>query len=160
MERSVSNFACQRGLPFEDQLEDYTRDGHYRLIVIAYLMYEVVRNQDMELLFTQGCHQRNLSVIFITQFHFPRGKHTRTIASNTWCMVLMKTVRDATHVSVLARQLFPGNAQGFMRAYQDALEGNYGYLVVDTSPRGNDQRHLRTRIFPGENPIVCRLKES
>lgn len=96
-------------------------------------------------------------MIFITQNLFPGGKHARTIALNTWYMVLMKNVRDASTVSVLGRQLFPGKTRGFMIAYQDALDDEYGYLVVDTSPRAKEQRRLRTRIFPGEDPIVYRL---
>ena len=75
-------------------------------------------------------------------------------------MILMKNVRAASQVSILGRQLFPGNTRGFMQAYQDALEGDYGYLVVDTSPRGNDQYRLHTRIFAGENPIVHLLKST
>lgn len=158
MERTIPHFTCQRGLPSEDQLEDFTRDRRHRMIIVDDLMHEVVRNQNMELLFTQGCHHRKISVIFITQNLFPKGKHARTIALNTWYLVLMKNPRDVSQVAVLGRQLFPGKTQGFIKAYEDAVGADFGYLVIDNSPRGNEQHRLRTRVLPGEEPIVYVLK--
>ena len=109
----------------------------------------------MELLFTQGTHHRCVSVILITQNLFPRGKHARTIALNTWYLVLMKNLRDTSQVSVLGRQLYPGKTKGFMEAYQDAL--THGYMVVDMSPHAENQYRIRTRIFPDEDTIVYQL---
>ena len=63
------------------------------LIVIDDLMHRVVEDKEMELLFTQGTHHKCVSVILITQNLYPRGKHARTIALNTWYLVLMKNLR-------------------------------------------------------------------
>ena len=119
------------------------------------LMHDVVEQKDMELLFTQGTHHRRVSVIFITQNLFPRGKHARTIALNTWYLVLMKNLRDSSTVNTLSRQLYPGKSKGFMEAYQDAL--TQGYMVVDMSPHAEDAYRLRTRVFPKEDTIVYKL---
>ena len=119
------------------------------------LIHEVVHNKNMELLFTQGCHHRCVSVILITQNLFQQGKHARTIALNTWYMVLMQNVRDVSQVGILGRQLYPGKVKGFMKAYEDALK--QGYLLIDMSPRGDNRYRLRTNIFPGQLPIVYRL---
>ena len=155
MERTIPNFNSKEGLPSAEELDDFTSDRRHKLIIIDDLMHEVMRNKSLELLFTQGCHHRKISVILITQNLYPGGKHARTIALNTWYMILMKNLRDISQVGILGRQLYPGKSKGFVKAYEDAL--THGYLVVDISPRAEDQYRLRTNIFPGEDPIVYKL---
>ena len=108
----------------------------------------------MELLFTQGYHHRRISVIFMTQNLFQKGSESRTIALNTYYLILMKNVRDAAQITYLGRQLFPRRANFLSAAYTDATQEPYGYLLVDTSPHAEDKYRLRTHIFPGEDPIV------
>jgi len=129
-------------------------NDRHRLIVLDDLMHRVVQNVDMELLFTQGCHHRRLSVVFITQNIFPRGTKSRTIALNTTYLVMMKNVRDVSQVATLGRQLFPGRSKILTSAFADATSLPFGYLVVDMSPHSEDTYRLRTRVFPGEDPIV------
>ena len=105
MEQSLSNFYSKQGLPTVEEMDDFTKDKKHKLIIIDDLMHEVMKNKDMELLFTQGCHHRRLSVILITQNLYPEGKHARTIALNTWYMILMKNLRDVSQVGILGRQL-------------------------------------------------------
>ncbi len=154
MERTIPNFTSRRGLLSSAELDELTSDRQHRLIIVDDLAHEVLQNPDMELLFTQGCHHRKISVIFITQNLYGQGKHARTIALNTWYLILMKNMRDVSQISTLGRQLFPGKAKTFVEAYQDALKRPYGYLVVDTSPHGDDAYRIRTDIFPGQDPVI------
>lgn len=155
MQQQIPHFTAKQGLISMEELNEYTQDRQHKLIILDDLMHEVVEHKDMELLFTQGTHHRCVSVILITQNLFPRGKHARTIALNTWYLVLMKNLRDTSQVSVLGRQLYPGKTKGFMEAYQDAL--THGYMVVDMSPHAENQYRIRTRIFPDEDTIVYQL---
>ena len=107
--------------------------------------------------FTQGTHHRCVSVILITQNLYPGGKHARTIALNTWYTILMKNLRDVSQVGILGRQLYPGRGKAFLKAYEDAVGSKEGYLIVDTSPHGDDRYRLRSRVFPGQDPLVYRL---
>jgi hypothetical protein len=50
-------------LPSTEVIDEFTADRLQRLIVLDDLMHRVVQNVDMELLFTQGCHHRRLSVV-------------------------------------------------------------------------------------------------
>ena len=152
MERTIPHLSLRQGLPSTEELDQ--SDGKHRLIVIDDLMHHVINNPDMELLFTQGCHHRRISVIFITQNLFPRGSKSRTIALNTYYLVLLKNARDASQVGILGRQLFPGRSRFLTEAYADATKEPYGYLVVDTSPHADDRYRVRTHVFPGEHPIV------
>lgn len=155
MQRTLPHFVARQGLPTMTEIEEYTKDRQHKLIVIDDLIHEVVQNKDMELLFTRGTHHRCVSVIILTQNLFPQGKHARTIALNTWYLVLMKNLRDTSQVSVLGRQSYMGKTKGFMEAYRDAL--TYGYMVMDMSPHANDDYRLRTRVFPKEDTIVYKL---
>ena len=154
MEKTIPNITFHQGLPSPEVIDEFTADRRHRLIVLDDLMHRVVQNVDMELLFTQGCHHRRLSVVFITQNIFPRGTKSRTIALNTTYLVMMKNVRDVSQVATLGRQLFPGRSKILTSAFADATSLPFGYLVVDMSPHSVDTYRLRTRVFPGEDPIV------
>ena len=157
MESSIPNFYSKQGLPTAEELDDFTKDKKHKLIILDDLMHEVMRSKEMELLFTQGCHHRKVSVIMITQNLYPGGKHARTIALNTWYLVLLKNIRDISQVAVLGRQLYPRKSRGFMQAYEDALNTIHGYFIVDMSPHSDNKYRLRTLIFPNEESIVYRL---
>ena len=108
----------------------------------------------MELLFTQDCHHRNISVIFATQNFFPRGTKSRTIALNTTYQKPMTNVRDVSQVATLGRQIFPGRFKILTEAYTDAVRITFRYLVVDMSVRAEDDYRLRTQVFPEQDPII------
>ena len=51
----------------------------------------------------------------------------------------------------------PGPGKRVHEAYEDTLGSKQGYLIVDTSPHGDDQDRFRSRVFPGQDPLVYRL---
>ena len=142
------------GLPSSEDVDNLTSDGRHHVIVLDDVMQKVVQSQDMALLFTQGCHHKNLSVIFMTQNLFAQGKSSRNIALNTTYLVLLKNVRDASQSALLGRQLYPGKTDGFMCAYAEIMGESRGYLIIDLAPDTPDEMRLRTRVFIGEDPIV------
>lgn len=109
-EQHISNLEFHQGIPSNETIQDFTSDRQHTLIILDDLMHKVLQDVDMELLFTQGCHHRRLSVIFITQNIFPRGSKSRTIALNTYYLVLMKNMRNASQITTLGRQLYPGRS--------------------------------------------------
>jgi hypothetical protein len=141
-----------QGLP--NNIENWESESKHKLIILDDLMDKVVCSLDMSLLFTQGCHHRNISVIFITQNLFLQGKYSRTISLNTQYMVLFRSMRDVSQISTLGKQLFPGRAKLLTQVYEDVMKQPYAYLIVDNSPHSNPKYRLRTHIFPGEDPIV------
>ncbi len=157
MKDNLSNFTLHEGLPTKDELENYTADRKHKLIILDDLAHKVVQDGDMELLFTQGNHHRCLSTVFVTQNMYVQGKFARTISLNTWYLVLFKNVRDASQVSVLGRQLYPRKSHALIEAYEDCMKGTYNYLIIDMTPGGEDEYRLRTRVFPGEDPIVYKI---
>ncbi len=123
------------------------------MIILDDLMHSALKDPESELLFTQGCHHRRISVIFITQNLIPQGRN-RNIVLNTWFLVLMRNPRDAMQITHIGRQILPGKPKYIQEAYEDCMKDKYGYLMVDLSPHTDEQYRVRTRIFPGEFPVV------
>jgi hypothetical protein len=152
MERSIPNFYSKQGLPTAEEMDEFTKDKRHELIIIDDLMYEVMKNKDMELLFTQCCHHKRVSVILIRQNLYPGGKHARTIALNTWYMVLMESIRYISQVAIFGRQLYPGKTKGFVKAYGDALSTKHGYILVDMGPMLRINTALERIFFSTRTP--------
>jgi hypothetical protein len=153
MERTLTQLTLHQGLPSQTVIDEFA-DGQHGLIVLDDLMQQVLEQRDMELLFTQGCHHRRLSVIFITQNLFGQGRSARTITLNTWYLIVFKNVRDSSQLLTLGRQLFPGKSGILVDSYRDVMKDPYAYLVIDIAPHSEDKYRLRTRVFPGEDPIL------
>ena len=118
------------------------------LLIIDDLMHEM--NEVVAKLFTKGSHHRNTSVLLLTQNIFHQNKHSRTVSLNAHYMVLFKNVRDASQITNLAKQMYPGNVKYLKSSYEDATNKHYGYLLIDLKPDTSDLLRLRTDIFPGE----------
>lgn len=153
MSTTLPNFSLHEGLPTEEKLDEFT-DGQHKLVILDDLVQDVVKNANMERLFTQGCHHRNISVIFVMQNLFQQGKCARTISLNVHYMVLFRNLRDALQILHLGRQLYPGKSDILLEAYRDSVKAPYGYIVIDMSPNADDKYRLRTHIFPGEDTVI------
>ena len=93
---------------------------------------------------------RNLSVIFILQSTFHRGKELRDVSLNCHFLILFKSPRDSSQISHLAKQMFPGHVKFMQEAFQDATSRPYAYLLCDLKRETPTDFRLRTNIFPGE----------
>ena len=79
MLRTIANITFVEGVPSD--LESMINPTVRNLVVIDDLMQELSNDQQrITNLFTKGCHHRNLSVIFILQNIFHRGKELRDMS--------------------------------------------------------------------------------
>ena len=147
MKQNIPHLIFHQGLSDKEEMEQFT--GGHTLLVLDDLMSDV--SKSMQDLFCQYCHHIGISVMYLTQNRFHQGKCSRTIALNTHVLVLM---HNASQVSCVARQLYPGQAGMLEEMYQDAMREPYGYLVIDMSLHACDEYRLRSKIFPGEDPII------
>ena len=132
-----------RGLPTAAMFESTTRN----FIVIDDLMAET--DERVTTLFTKKSHHRNTSVLYLVQNLFPQKK-SRTICLNSQYMVVFKNPRDASQMSHLARQMYPGRVKFVQGAFKDATSVPYGYLLVDLKQDTPEDMRLRTAIFPDD----------
>jgi len=139
------------GVPTEETINNFA-DGKHNIIIVDDLMEQVVKNQQIQHLFTRGSHHRNLTVIYLNQNMFSQGKYARTMNLNTHYMILLKNPRDLSQIAILGRQI--GLGKTLVEAYKDCIAQPYGYLVIDLSPHNEDCYQLKTNIFPGQDTIV------
>jgi hypothetical protein len=135
---------------FTEGLPDISQfDGSHRtLLIIDDLLSET--NHSVEKIFTKKSHHCNISVLYLSQNLFYKGKHNRTISLNTHYMVLFKNPRDLTQITVLSRQMYPGYGKFLVEAFRDATKEPYGYLLIDLKPDTDDRYRIRTKIFPSD----------
>ena len=114
----------------------------------------VTSTSEMENLFVKGMFHRHLSVIFLNQNMYCKGKHSCTINLNTHNLVLMKNRSDLSQIQCLARQAFMGKSKFLLKAFRDATSEHYLYLILYFSPTGNEAYRVRTREFLEEDIII------
>lgn len=124
------------------------------LVIIDDLMSELSGDSRVSSLFCKGSHHRNLSVIFLVQNLFHKGKEMRDISLNCQYMVIFKNPRDKTQIMHLGKQLYPGKNKFFQEVFQDATAAPYSYILIDLKPNTEDSLRLRTGIFPGDKTVV------
>ncbi len=139
--RDVVEFV--EGIPKADML-----DGRRTLMIIDDLMSETDRR--VTDLFTKGSHHKNVSVIYVSQNLYNKGKENRTISLNTHYLILFKNPRDASQILHLGKQIFPQKAKYFSESFADATSQPYGYLLVDLKTTTPDELRLRAAVFPDE----------
>lgn len=148
--QNIDGIVFYHGLPSLDVIYEMS-EKEPLLIVLDDLIHKIVDNQDMLLLFTQGSHHKNISVIFMTQNLYHGGKNARTIALNVKYLVLFSNPRDTLQIKYLGRQLFSHKSEHLYEAYLDAIKlTKWGYLLIDLNHDTPDWARLRTNIFPHE----------
>ena len=106
MEKELPFVIFHQGLPNEDMLQKLATPSTCNLLILDDLMNNVISSVEMENLFVKGVHHLHLSVLYINQNVYCKGKHSRTINLNTHIYVLMKNPRDVSQLQCLARQAF------------------------------------------------------
>ena len=150
----IENISFHQRVLTQHELDSFNCESSHRLIILDDLMSGVLKNQNMEKLFTQGTHHKKITSIFLSQNIFQQGSYARSIMLNIWYLILFRNMRDASQVNTLARQMFPGNTSKLLEAYQDSTTSPFGYLVIDMSPHIDEDFRLRTNIFPGDDTII------
>ena len=129
------------------------------LIILDDLMFEAGRDPKILNIFTTDSHHKNISVIFVTHNIFSNQKHFRTISLNCQYIILTKNPRDRLQITILAKQMFPGESVFFNKAYNNAVSTKqYGYLLIDFTQLTADQNRVQTGILEGEERIIYRIK--
>ena len=89
---------------------------------------------------------------------FPKNKQSRTTSMNSQYMVVFKIPRDASHMSYLARQMYPGHVKFVQEAFKDAATVPYGFLLVALKQETPEDLRLRTTIFPDDCVLAEGIK--
>lgn len=153
----IKDVTFVEGLP-----SDYKKYlGTQSLYVIDDLMMEATQSSNyLTKLFTRESHHLNISVIFITQNFFFKGREMREITLNAHYIHLCKNRRDLSQIMHLGRQLFPRHMKFFQEVYEDATLKPYSYLFIDMKSATPEELRLRTNILPNEIQYIYQRKHS
>ena len=147
-----SEIEFQHGL--SDQLYDSLDANIRNLVILDDQLSHAGDSKMLSRLFTEGSHHRNLSIIYIVQNLFDKGKSHRTVSLNAQYIVLFKNPRDKSQIVTLGRQMFPRDVAFLSDSFEDATTEPYGYLLIDLRPETPEEFRLRTSIFQGEESIA------
>ena len=139
----------QHGLPTKSEI-DAMYDGQFHVIVLDDLMEDIVRSKDIQQLFTKYCHHLNITAIFISQNIFHQGPYARSISLNSHVIVIFANKRDESQIRTFARQIYPVRWKRFILAYEEIMQEDFAYIVIDCTPSHPRDLKIRTHIFPGE----------
>lgn len=128
--------------------------GTRTLIILDDLMAECGDDERLTYLFTKASHHLNMTVIFITQNLFHKGKEMRTVSLNSHYLILFKNRRDMSQINHLGRQLYPSQSQFFQEVFDDATKKPFSYLLVDIRNETPERMRLRTQVLPGQTQYV------
>ena len=150
--QSMKNVEFIQGIP--DDLETRFQRRYNNVLILDDLMTQCHSDERLTRLFSVGSHHKNLSLIFIIHNLFHYGKEMRTVSLNSHYIILFKNPRDRLQIATLARQMYPGQSQFLIEAFQDATKEAYGYLVIDLKPTTADKLRIRTGILPSDRQLV------
>lgn len=126
------------------------QDKKPRILIIDDMMTEC--NEDVVNLFTKNSHHLGISVIFICQNIFHRGKFHREISLNSHIIIAFNNPRDRRQISSLACQIYPKKPPYITEIFEDATKEPYGYLLMDLTQTTPEHLRYRTKIFPDDKP--------
>ena len=95
------------GIPDTELLEKWYKKTMGGVLILDDLMCEGSDDHRVLDLFTRESHHRGITIVFMTQDMFPKGKHAKTISRNAHYIVAFKNPRDQLGVRILMQQAFP-----------------------------------------------------
>ena len=153
MQRIIPGIEFVKGIPANIEDEQFLNPAIRNLIVIDDLMSEASNDKRICDLFTKGSHHRNLSVICLVQNLYYQGKESRTMSLNSQYLVVFNNPRDQQQITVLARQMYPGQSEKFLNTYRMATSKPFGYLLIDLKPDTLNDKRLWPNVFQQTNKL-------
>ena len=135
---------------WRESLYDSIRFDESNLLVLDDQMREASDSKQLARLFTKGLRYRNLSIIYLVQNVYDKGKSSRTVSLNAHYHVVFRNRRDASQFPVFASHMAPHRSGWLLDTFQDATRQPFGYMQIDNYPQTSDEQRIRTRILPSE----------
>lgn len=137
------------GIPATSHLQKWFPNGG--LLVLDDLMTEGSDDKELlDYLFTKHSHHQNITVMYLCQDMFPRGKYAKSISRNAHYIVAFKNPRDQLAMKNLLLQAFPNYWSDIMTVYQKMSERPFGYMVLDLHPGSDDKKRVFSHLLTHE----------
>ena len=142
-----------KGVPQQNDIGKWFPRGG--ILILDDLMDECGNDKGVLDIFTKYSHHKNVSVIYLLQDIFPKGKYSKTISRNVHYVWAFKNPRDQLGLKNLLLQAFPNNWSQVLETFQKAAERPYGYVLLDFHPSSPDTQRILSHVLKGERPIRC-----
>ena len=100
------------GISFNKGIPDISTEKDV-IVILDDLMNECLEDKSILSMFTIGSHHKNISVIFLTQNIYEKGKYARSISLNSHYLIIFQNRRDKAQIQHLGRQLYPKESNFF-----------------------------------------------
>ena len=99
---NLKEVTFHQGLPNEEQFREWSDiDGH-KILVVDDCMAEGVNSTDLMKMFCVSSHHNNITVMFLVQNIFQKGKVMRTLSLNTHFFLIFRSLRNKLQIETLA----------------------------------------------------------
>ena len=151
----------QRLFPHTEFKRGYS-DGLYEafdpeernLLVLDDQMDDAGNSDSLSTLYTVGSHHRNLTIIYLVQNQYSKGKSSRPVGLNTHYNVIFRNNADLTQTDMLFRRRGPRMYRWLSHAFDDATSRPHGYLVLDNRQETPAHLRVRTGILSDEDAVI------
>jgi len=151
---TIPNIQFVKEIPTALEQDAYFNVNKRDLIVFDDQMIDTRKDQRIVNLFTRGSLHRSPSVIYIVQNLFHQEKGSRSIRLNSHYLVLFKNPHDKLQVLTLAKQMYSGSTDFFLKQYEEVVRRPYGYPLIDLKATTRDDCRPRTNVLPGEERFI------
>jgi hypothetical protein len=145
------NVELVEGLPTDDKIAPFD-PSKINCLILDDLMQESCESKEICNYFTRTAHHKNISIFYLTQNFYQKGKFSTTITRNSSYIILFSSPNDVGQIRTFASQRF--NPTAIMDAYNLITRMPRGYLLVDCTQNTPDSLRLRTNIIPPEELVI------
>jgi hypothetical protein len=115
-------------------------------------MQECTESKEICNYFTRTAHHKNISIFYLTQNFYQKGRYSTTIARNSSYIILFSSPNDFGQIKAFASQRF--NPSAILDAYKLITRIPMGYLLIDCTQATPDKLRLRTNIIPPQELVI------
>ena len=145
------NVELVEGLPSEEKIDAFDPKKN-NCLILDDLMIECGDSKLICDYFTRKAHHKNISIFFLTQNFYQKGKYTTTITRNSSYIILFSSPRDFGQIKYFASQSF--NPKAILHAYKLATRMPRGYLLIDCTQKIPDNFILRSNIVSLKGTVI------
>jgi hypothetical protein len=151
LRESGLNIEFIEGLPTEDRIRPFD-SSKKNCLILDDLMRECTESSDICNYFTRTGHHKSISIFYLTQNFYQKGRYSTTITRNSSYIILFSSPNDYGQIRIFANQHF--NPKAILDAYKQIIKKSRGYLLIDCSQTTPEKFRLRTNITDIKNTIV------
>ena len=154
-ELKAKGVTFHEGVPEKKDFDKWFAKVGGGMLIMDDLMADGGDDKTVMNIFTQHSHHMNLTVLYLTQDLFPKGKYATTISRNVQYIIVFKNPRDKLALRSLLLQMYPVRWKQVLDKYNEVTERPFGYLVFDVHPATVDNRRMVSHLLRHEGFIRC-----